>query len=452
MTYLLVLALVAVGVPLGLGYGKRVRTEVREQAKAEARIAAVAAAPLIELGRGDELDELAREAANSVRGRVLIVDGAGVVLSDSAGRGSLGTSYATRPEVASALGGQAVQTERESETLNQRLLVTAEPVGEEQRLGAVRISQDTAAVGRAVRRTTLAVVLVGLAVLLLGTLVAAALARRFSRPLDRLEEAAQQIAEGDLTVRAQPEGSREQQALATSFNTMTERVGRALGNQRAFVADASHQLRTPLAGMRLRIEAAQAEQLPDDAARHLDAATLELDRLAEMIDELLLLSRTGERDAPGTVLDLREIVDDAAERWEATLAEREQTLEVDLGEEHPEAFAARSDLDRAIDGLVENASRYSPPGALVTLRLRGTVVEVEDDGPGISGEELDTVFERFARGSAGLAAGPGTGLGLPIARELIRRWGGDVTLGCGAAGGTLARVVLPARTPTLGAD
>lgn len=454
MTYLLLLALVAVGVPLGVGYEQRVRKEVRTQAAGEARIAAVAAEPLIALRRTAELRELARAAARSVRGRVLIVDGDGVVLGDSGGPASLGTSYASRPEIAAALRGVAVQTERDSQTLGERLLVTAEPVGARPPAGAVRISQDTAAVRRAVRRTTAAVAGVSLAVLLLGMAVAAILARRLSRPVLRLEQAAHRVADGDLTVRARIEGSREQRELAASFNTMTERVDRALSSQRAFVADASHQLRTPLAGLRLRVEAAQAEPLPPDAARHLDAATDELDRLAAMIDELLLLSRTGERDAPGAPLDLREVLAGAADRWVPALDDRAQQLLVEqTGAEPAVTVAARVDVDRALDGLIENASRYAPGETTITLRRDGTTIEVADAGPGLAPGELATVFERFARGGAGRAAGPGTGLGLPIARELIRRWGGDVTLENRPGGGAVARIVLPPQgslPPTMG--
>jgi signal transduction histidine kinase len=106
------------------------------------------------------------------------------------------------------------------------------------------------------------------------------------------------------------------------------------------------------------------------------------------------------------------------------------------------AFCPQADLDRVLDALIENALRYG--GGDVTVVARPGGLEVLDRGPGLSGEELDAVFERFHRGRAGRAGHTGTGLGLAIARELARRWGGDVELANRAEGGAVARITVPA--------
>lgn len=445
MAYLLVLALVAFGLPLGIGYSQRVRSEVRTQARSQANIVAISADPLVEAGGTVRLRALVRGAARSVRGRVLIVDRRGLVLADSGGTGTEGVSYRSRPEVAAALRGERVQEERTSATLDQRLLVTAVPIDGASPQGAVRITQDTKAITRAVRRNLGGLLLVAFAVLAFGLLIAVVLARRLSDPVRRLQDAAERVAEGDLEAVVEEEGPREQRALARSFNAMTGRVSRAMRSQQDFVADASHQLRTPLAGMRLRLEAAQADELSPDAQRHLAAATNELDRLSQMIDELLLLSQTGERDAPGEVLDLADVVAGADERWASTLVDADQALVIEVG--RPASVqAARVDVDRALDALIENASRYTPAGTSITVRNSGSVIEVIDTGPGLSDEDLEHVFDRFTRGGVGRRSGPGTGLGLPIARELIGRWGGEVTLENRAEGGAVARLTFPLRS------
>jgi signal transduction histidine kinase len=445
LAYVLVLAVVALGVPLASTLADRVDTEVRSEARGQADVVAASASDLVAPPRLDDLENLAATASRAVRGRVVVVDARGRLLADSAGA-DVGRSYRTRPEIVAALGGRAEQLERVSDTLAEDLLATAVPVVQGGRpIGAVRITQSTDAVDRAVRRQWLGLALVGLLVVLLGLAVGWVLAGQVARPVRRLDDAARRVAEGDLGARARVEGSAEQQSLARTFNDMTERLQRLLESQREFVADASHQLRTPLAGLRLRIEAAAAETSEPSAREELAAAERELDRLAQMVAELLELSRAGERELPGETLDVGEAVERTAARWERTAEDRGQRLRTRHDADR-ETFAAPADLDRILDALVENALHYSPEGTTVTIAATDSGVEVLDEGPGIDSAETDAVFERFHRGTAGRRGPTGTGLGLPIARELARRWSGDVVLARRPEGGTAARVALPART------
>jgi signal transduction histidine kinase len=268
------------------------------------------------------------------------------------------------------------------------------------------------------------------------------LAEQIARPLGRLESVAERVAGGDLSARAAIEGSREQRSLGASFNKMADRLQRLLGSQRAFVADASHQLRTPLTGLRLRIEEARAAGVSASAAGELDAATAEVDRLAQIVEELLLLSRAGEREQPGERVDLRAAVERALTRWGAAAAEREIALQRGQAQ-GGEVWCAAADADRALDVLMENALRYAPPGSPVTLASAPGRIEVCDRGPGLSAQDAETIFERFHRGSAGANGPPGSGLGLAIARELAREWGGEVTLHNRDGGGAVAILALP---------
>jgi signal transduction histidine kinase len=154
----------------------------------------------------------------------------------------------------------------------------------------------------------------------------------------------------------------------------------------------------------------------------------EIDRLSHMVDELLILSRAGEHDVPGERVDLGDVARRAAERWRGTAAARGVGLEVGRDGNGATGWIAPPDLDRALDALVENALLYSPGGSTVTIDYAPGAIEVLDRGPGLAGGEEDAVFERFRRGSAGSAGPTGTGLGLPIARELTRQWEGDVKL------------------------
>ncbi len=449
LAYVLLLAIFALGVPLALNLSARVNAEVKSQAHAQADLVAATAANLMDPAHRFDLTTLAENAARSVRGRVLIVDAAGRVLADSGGPAEIGTSYESRPEIDSALDGRQVQVQRASTTLGQEILATALPIIRDRGVvGAVRITQSVASVHSAVLRTELGLGLIALLVLAIGLSAGGVIAAQVARPLRRLEGVARRVAQGDLGARARVDGSREQQSLARSFNEMTDRIARLLAAQREFVADASHQLRTPLTGLRLRLEEAQETQPDAAAGAELDAAIAEVDRLARTVDELLLLSRSGERKLAGAPVDLADLAASAVHRWRRSAEDREILLEHRRAGDSTSVWAARPDLERALDTLIENAVCYSPSGTTVTIASGLGAIEVRDRGPGIADEEREIVFERFHRGRAGRAGPPGSGLGLAIARELTREWGGEVRLGHRDGGGTIATISLPAMPGT----
>jgi signal transduction histidine kinase len=300
------------------------------------------------------------------------------------------------------------------------------------------VTQGIAAVDSAVRRVEVGLVLIGLIVLGIGLLAAAIMAAQVGRPIKRLEQVARSLAQGQLSARAELEGSREQRSLAGSFNEMTERITRLLSAQRAFVADASHQLRTPLTGLRLRLEEARAHTQDAAALTELNAALDEVDRMADTVEELLVLSAGGERQTRATMIDLDELTAAAVARWQPAARERSITLVRLRSNEPGSAWAARPDIERALDSLLENALKYSSAGSTVELVTGPARVEVRDRGEGIAADEREAVFTRFHRGRAGQAGFRGTGLGLSIARELARGSGGEITINERPGGGSVA--------------
>ncbi len=374
------------------------------------------------------------------------------MLADTRRPGAIGANFSSRPELAATLDGRRFQDQRRSETLDAEILATAAPVFAGGRVaGAVRLTQSVDAVDDAVRRTVAGIAAVGLTALLAALLVAFLLARGITRPIERLGAAADRISSGDLDARAKVEGSREQRSLARSFNLMTERLARALRAQTEFVADASHQLRTPLTGLRLRLEEARATPDRDDARRHLDAGLDELDRMSHTIDDLLVLSRTGEREEPGEEVDLAEAVADARRRWAArpprarSPCRSRAARPARSGRRAPTSTARSTRCSRT-------PCTTRPSGGHVTVRATGAAIEVLDDGPGLAPGEEDEVFARFHRGRAGRAGAPGTGLGLPIARELMRCWGGDAVLANRPGGGAGATLTARAFTGSFPSD
>lgn len=429
--------------PLALSLRDRVDSEVKGQARSQAEVVATSATEFVDPPQPVPLRRIAEKSAESVRGRVIVVDAQGRLLADSAGT-QLGRSYDDRPEVEAALEGHGEQITRDSETLGEEILATSVPILEHGRpTGAVRITQSIDAVHKAVKTSILDIAALAGVVLLLGLIAGGLIAQQIARPIRRLDSAARSVAEGELDTAVAVEGSTEQRSLARTFNEMTQRIKRLLRVQQDFVADASHQLRTPLTGMRLRLESL-AERFRGDAPveRELDAAMGEIDRLSLIVDELLILSRAGEHELPGERIDLGETVARAAERWRDAAADRGIAIELASGGQGAEGWCAAPDLERSLDSLVENALTYSPGGTTVTLEAAPGRIAVLDEGPGLAPGEEEAVFERFSRGSAGRRGAKGTGLGLAIARELTRQWNGDVRLRNRDGGGLAATIEL----------
>ena len=292
--FVLVLILVAIEVPLALSLADRVTSDIEDNAAVQAQAVATAASG--QLARPEALDEIVGDAADELGGRVIVVDRQGRLLADSAGEELSSVTYADRPEVAAALAGRTSQGTRHSETLDQDLLYTAVPlVNAGRTVGAARVTQSVDAVQARVRRNVLALAGVGVVALVLGLALAWIVAGSLARPLRDLARTARRVEQGDLDARVEPSGASEQREVAHAFNDMTERLGQSLAAQREFVGNASHQLRTPLTSLRLRLEAASLKTDDADAQSDLLAAELELERLSRLLSSLLALAREGER-------------------------------------------------------------------------------------------------------------------------------------------------------------
>ena len=443
--YGFLLILVALEVPLALNLSRRVDAEVRNDAAGQAHIVAAQASG--SMNRPVRLRALTERAASTLGARVIVVDSTGALKADSAGRAA--GSYASRPEIRVALSGRTAQGERQSETLGTKLLYTAVPVTSGGRtVGAVRVTQSVSAVTDRVRRSVLALVAIGAAALLLGLVLAWFLADSLSRPLRRLAKTAREVEEGDFDARAEVAGPQEAKEVAVAFNDMADRISTVLAAQREFVANASHQLRTPLTGLRLRLESAEAKADSPELERELAAAEQEVERLARLLNTLLMLAREGQTPRTGQLVSLGLAAKHAHERWEARSEARGQRLDLETGVDVV-VHAAEEDLAIVLDNLIENALHYSPAGSTVSIEYgrdgADAFLAVLDDGPGVAPGEEEAVFERFNRGQAGKSGPAGTGLGLAIVQTLAQRWGGKASLSARPEGGTRAEIRLPAR-------
>jgi two-component system sensor histidine kinase MprB len=280
----------------------------------------------------------------------------------------------------------------------------------------------------------------------IGIAVAAALAAFVAtaalRPVRRLTAAAETIAAtGDLSERVEVAGDDELARLATRFNAMLAALEDSVGRQRRLVADASHELRTPLTAARANVELVREGKLPpEEVHRALDEATIELDSLTSLVADLVELARGAERKLRVEDVQLDDLVSAAVERAKSRAPEA--TFVTSLS-----PVQVRVDpvlVERAVGNLLDNAVKYSPPGAPIEVSVRDGEVVVADHGPGIAEEDLPRIFDRFYR-AAGARSKPGAGLGLAIVREAAEAHGGRATAESSASGARF-RLTLPATT------
>ncbi len=288
---------------------------------------------------------------------------------------------------------------------------------------------------------------VGVSLLLVVPLLTLALAGvvwlvvgRVLAPVEALRGAAAQVARrggpGSLPV---PRGTDELGALARTLNEMLDRLECSAARQRAFVADAAHELRSPIAGLRTAVDVARAHPDAYSSAELAAALEPEVLRMQALVDDLLLLARVGTAPSARGPLDLADLAADAV-----AAARPGGVVPVAAGT--GAGWGDRTALTRVVRNLVDNAVRHAREA--VTVTVTDGVVTVDDDGTGIPAADRERVFERFVRLEAAREreAG-GSGLGLAIAREIARENGGDVVLGDAPAGGLRATVTVPTSEP-----
>ena len=324
-----------------------------------------------------------------------------------------------------------------------RVITVPLPIG-----GAVQLGRSLESVDSTLSRLRLVLVLL----LAAGTAFAAALSRLFSRPvmapITELTEMAEHIeSTGDLGRRIAAPGEDEVGRMGRRFNAMLDRLqasqtalAGSLAAQRHLVADASHELRTPITSLRTNAEVLRdGERLsPSERAAVASDIVGEAEELSALVADLIDLARGDEREAPVEGVRLDQVVHEAVARA------RRHAPDVHFVEDLEPAVvdAVPERLARAVGNLLDNAAKYSPPGAAVEVVVAGSEVTVRDHGPGLDPEELPHVFDRFYRGARARGR-PGSGLGLAIVRQVAEAHGGTVALEPAPGGGTLARLRLP---------
>lgn len=348
-----------------------------------------------------------------------------------------------RPEIVAALNGSLTSDIRMSQTMGEDLRYVAAPIIQNYDVvGAVRLSLPESNVNEEVQETQRWLTLFVITVVITAGLVAWILARSIAAPLRHLAQVAEDLPD-DLDLRAEvTEGPPEVRAVAIALNGTAQRLSGILGRTQRVAADASHHLRTPLTGVRLRLEAIEDITDQPDVAREAHAATAEVDRLTYRIEQVLELARSDAGSAPIVEQDVTEIVRERVEAAGVMFGERGIELSSDLADGIV-LGAPRGSVSRLADELLANALTYARGHAEVRLsRVPGAIrLSVSDDGPGVPAAERDAIFDRFRRGTTSVPGG--SGLGLALVRETVMSMGGSARAEESSAGGLLVTLELP---------
>jgi two-component system sensor histidine kinase MprB len=400
---------------------------------------------------------------NQVRGYQQIVAGGGTIVARSAHGVTLPVDAATR--ALAAHGGAPSLRSAEVKGVHLRILAVALGGGR-----AVQFAQPLTEVDSLLSRLRLILVLLDFGGIALAALLGRLVAGAAVQPLKRLNQATEHVAlTQDLSRRIEPSGGDEIGRLASSFNTMLDVLQRSVSAldasvhaQRHLVADASHELRTPVTSLRTNIEILQQQGrdiAPEDQERLLADVVEQTEELTLLINDLIDLARGEEPRADAEEVRLDMLVNEVLER--ARRRTPSTPLHADL--QPCIVTAVPSRLERAVGNLIDNAVKYSPAGQPVEIELttasgggapdrrsRGSSIggqmTVRDHGPGISAEDLPHIFDRFYRGAEARGR-PGSGLGLAIVQQVAIQLGGSVTAEPAPGGGALMRLSLPRAEP-----
>lgn len=437
--------LLVLEVPLGVGFARSALDRRTIDLERDAGVIAAFVEDALEVDRPVDAPAWLRDYPRDTGVRVLVTDRDGITVLDSDAPTPEPRDYSSRPEVAAALAGARASGTRHSTTLGEDLLYVAVPVTSGGVVhGTVRLTHPRTALDAAIRDNWLLLGVIAVVVLGLTAVVGVMFARWVARPTREIEQTTSALADGQLDARAPTDtGPPELRRLGVGFNAMATRIGDLIAAQRDFVADASHQLRSPLAALRLELEDLREEADPH-LVEGLERAIGETHRLGRIVDGLLVLARADTSEADPERIDVAAVMRERVELWEPLAAERGVQLQPRL--EAAQASAIPEHLDQILDNLLDNALEVAPSDSVLRMTTTVTPTSVEihvvDEGPGLSAGARERAFDRFWR-SPDASAGSGSGLGLPIAQRLARSNGGDVRLDDAESGGVDAVVVLP---------
>ncbi len=404
---------------------------------------ASSAAPFFASAQTDSLSDLLRAQSGELGGRLLAVDADGKVQLDTFGEKS-GLRLSLPETVAVLVHGESSAFGLHRTEDSYIVIAAAVMVWNGNRLGALVLSLPVDELQTALEAVTHQMLACAMAAALV-------LSGRLTRPVKALTATIRRMGGGDLSARVSVRTSGELRELADSYNAMAEQLEHLDASRSQFVSDASHELKTPLATMKVLLESMiyQPDMPEELRAEFMQDINHEIDRLNTIITDLLTLTREDSQGEPlhAERFDVSALAEETVHTLRMNASQKSQALTADIAPDI-ELLGDRSKLAQALYNLTDNAVKYTPKGGHISVTLRRdgdqAVFTVQDDGIGIPPEDQKHIFDRFYRvDKARSRETGGTGLGLSIVRQMVALHGGTVEVSSSVGHGSTFTVHLP---------
>ena len=429
-------------------YAQRTR-----QASLAAEKLAASVAPFFASANLSGLEDTLQSAAADAEGRILLIDAEAKIQLDTLSLAE-GTRTAV-PEAITVLSGSAPHAFgiHPVDGEEYAALCAAAMMDDDQLIGAVLLSTPVTELRMAIQTVEKQLMTVFIVVAAAASIAALIFAVTLTAPIKALNRTIRRMGKGDLSARVHVRTSGELKALADSYNAMAEKIENFDQSRSQFVQNASHELKTPLATMKLLLENLiyQPDMPADLRAEFMQDMNHEIDRLSGIITDLLTLTQMDEKSAALRMdrVNLSALCEDTLHAHQVAADKAKLTLQGDI---ESEVFLQgdESKLSQVVYNLIDNAVKYTPAGGLVAVTLtadsREAVLTVRDNGIGIPEQDIAHIFDRFYRvDKARSRATGGTGLGLSIVRQMVQLHDGEITVTSAANEGSVFTVTLPIR-------
>ncbi len=322
--------------------------------------------------------------------------------------------------------------------------------GEGSVIGALFLHTDMSRTNDSIRQVYLDVLLSGCIAVILAFMAVSYITSRITKPIVDMNNTVMRFSRGEFEARVRANGRDEVSQLGQSFNEMANEINALEQSRRSFVANVSHELRSPLTSMRGFLEAMQDGTIPqEEQPKYLDIVIGECKRMTGMVNDLLDLARieSGQYECKLAPFDINELVIRTLLTFEARINAKRIEVVMDFDSDHTMVEADASQIAQVIRNLVDNAIKFSPEGGKLTVDIQSdkkqAVISVKDDGEGISAEDIPYIFDRFYKAEkAHTPAGSSSGLGLSIVKRIMEQHGQTITAASPPGGGAVFTLTL----------
>ena len=426
--------------------------EIEKSLNSQAIIIRESILPALASGQIVDLQQRILQMTGDIDTRITITSEDGAVLADSQQDPVTMDNHRDRPELLQANESGLGVVTRFSETLSKSMRYMAMPIDDaNHQYGFIRVALPLSQIDQRLDRLRNIVMVAASLTAIIALLLGFWIARSFAAPLSRMTNMAQLYSEGDYKQRLEIDRQDEIGELAKTLNLFAETAAQREATRRDFIANASHELKTPVTAIQGITETLLEDASMDDETRQqfLQKVNDQSIRLSQLISDLLALSRLESSGSDSFKnIDLKEIIEDSCKVLQFFAKEKTLSLDVRCPENKVVISGDEESLNQLLINLLDNAIKYTPEGGKVTVQLttnhEQVIIEVEDNGIGIERADQKRIFERFYRvDKARSKTLGGTGLGLSIVKHIVIRHQGHIALESAPGQGSLFRVTLP---------